>query len=113
LAGQPTVPANERVRFEGSANFPYEFRVAMILLAQQISSSQRTARWFEFPAEQLLESNLENALQSPQVERFSGNKLIKDALEVGLTHDARDLSIERIQRWLSVVNRFSFDLTRR
>lgn len=108
-----TVPTNELMRFEGSANFPGEFRVAMILLAQQISSPQRAARWFEFLAEQPPESTLEDALQSPLIERFSDKKLVKDALEGVLTHDARDLSIERIQHWLSVVGRFSFDLTRR
>jgi len=69
------VPANEPMRFEGSANFSGEFRVAMILLAQQISSAQRAARWFELLAEQPLESILEDALQSPQVDRFSGNNL--------------------------------------
>lgn len=108
-----TVPANELARFEGSANFPGEFRVAMILLAQQISSPQRAARWFEFLAEQPLKSTLEDALRSPLVERFSVDNSIKDALEGLLTDDARDLSIEQIQHWLSVVSRFSFDLTRR
>lgn len=34
------------MHFEGSANFPGEFRGAMILLAQQISSPQRP-RWVE------------------------------------------------------------------
>ena len=38
------------MRFEGSANFPGKFRVAMILLAQQISSPQRAARWFRLTA---------------------------------------------------------------
>lgn len=89
--------ANELVRFEGSANFPGEFRVAMILLAQQILSPKRAARWFEFLAEQPLESIMEDSLQNPLVERFSGNNLIKDAPEGVLIHDAHDLSIERIQ----------------
>jgi hypothetical protein len=108
-----SVPVNELARFEGSANFPGEFRMAMILLALQISSPQNAARWFEFLAEQPLESTLEDALQSPQGKQFLGNNSIKDAQEGEITHDVRDLSIERIQHWLSVVGRFSFDLTRR
>lgn len=65
-----TVPAFELVCFEESANFPGEFRVVMILLAQQISSTQFAARWFVFLAEQPPKSTLVDALRSPLAERF-------------------------------------------
>lgn len=108
-----TVPANELARFEGSANFPGEFRVAMILLAQQISSPHRAAQWFEFLAEQPPEGSLGDALLSPRTNRASVINSIKDALDGLLTNDARELPIERVQHWLTIVGRFSFDLTRR
>lgn len=108
-----TVPANELARFEGSANFPGEFRMAMILLAQQISSPHRAAQWFEFLAEQPPEGRLDDALQHPPEGRHHVANGIKEALECLITDDARDLPIERVQHWLTIVGRFSFDLTRR
>ncbi|MGQ3054121.1 MAG: P-loop NTPase fold protein [Roseateles sp.] len=108
-----TVPANELARFEGSANFPGEFRVAMILLAQQISSPHRAAQWFEFLAEQPPAGRLDDALLHPPEGRHHVVNGIKEALEGLITDDARDLPIERVQHWLAIVGRFSFDLTRR
>lgn len=108
-----TVPANELARFEGSANFPGEFRVAMILLAQQISSPHRAAQWFEFLAQQPSEGRLHDALLHPPKGRHNVANGIKEALEGLITDDARDLPIERVQHWLTIVGRFSFDLTRR
>lgn len=108
-----TVPAHELARFEGSANFPGEFRVAMILLAQQISSPHRVAQWFELLVEQPPEGRLDDALLHPQEGRHHVAMAIKEALEGLITDDVRELPIERVQHWLAIVARFSFDLTRR
>lgn len=108
-----TVPANELARFEGSANFPGEFRMAMILLAQQISSPHRAAQWFDFLAQQPSDERLHDALLHPPEDQRHVANGIKEALEGLLTDDARDLPIERVRHWLTIVGRFSFDLTRR
>lgn len=108
-----TVPANELARFEGSPNFPGEFRMAMILLAQQISSPHRAAQWFEFLAQQPSDGRLHDALLHPPEGRHHVANGIKEALGGLITDDARDLPIERVQHWLTIVGRFSFDLTRR
>lgn len=108
-----TVPASELARFEGSANFPGEFRVAMILLAQQIFSPHRAAQWFEFFAQQPSDERLHDALFHPPEGRHHVANGIKEALEGLITDDAHDLPIERVQHWLTIVGRFSFDLTRR
>ncbi len=107
------MPVNELARFEGSSNFPGEFRVAMILLAQQISSPHRAAQWLEFLADQPPEARLDDALLNPPEGRHHVANGIKEALEGLITDDARDLLIERVQHWLAIVGRFSFDLTRR
>ncbi|MNV86711.1 hypothetical protein D3C71_1807640 [compost metagenome] len=85
----------------------------MILLAQQISSPHRAAQWFEFLAQQPSDERLHDALLHPPEDQRHVANGIKEALEGLITDDARDLPIERVQHWLNLVGRFSFDLARR
>lgn len=107
------VPAHELARFEGSTNFPGEFRIAMILLAQQISSPHRTAEWFELLADTAPEGSLYEALRNPPSEHQTVAKSIRAGLEGLLVDDASEVAIERVKHWLAIVCRFSFDLARR
>lgn len=108
------VASNELQRFEGSPDFPGEFRLTMVLLAIQIYAPQMAAQWFPQLASQSSQERLDTALR---VATDGSDNLIhgamSNALDELLADGSMDLPIERAHHWVPIVSRFSFDLTHR
>ncbi|MDT8999725.1 P-loop NTPase fold protein [Paucibacter sp. APW11] len=101
------VSSSELKDFEGTADFPGDFQLPMLLLALQIADAQHCGPWFAALLQQA-----RNAAQNETMALLPDNAALRAQLEPLLAAASVPASAALLQRWLPLVARFSFDLGR-